>query len=203
MTVARCDAGAFSLMFVTVHESETPMRSHFRLNDGDWERVSWAAAERPQVFFSKTEARMARKFTGGGELELRFTSDDQPAVLYQLDLPSDATALTDVMAGCGVPLSDARDDLRIVDDPQWAAIPDGSDLARHYPDRGRQGDGSILCVIGRNGSLTDCEVTYDTPPGGGFGEATRALAPQFRLHRDQAAEFEGWLVSIPISWRLG
>jgi len=200
--VARCEAGAFSLMFIAVHESETT-QSHFRLNGGDWERVHWAAAERPQLFFSRTAARMARKFLGGGDLELRFTSDDQPPVLYQLDLPSDATALTGVMDGCGIPLSDVRDDIQIADDLRWIARPSGNDLARHYPDRGRQGDGSILCVISRDGSLTDCEVTYDTPPGAGFGDATRALAPRFRLHRDQAAEFEGWLVSIPVSWRLG
>lgn len=202
--IGRCQGGAFSLLLGPVHSYASSSRSHFRLNGGEWEPVSWAASDGARALFSKTAARMARKISAGGTLELRFTEDDRPPVLYQLEITGSGAPLLDVLSECGLPLSDPRDELQIVDAPDWTALPGGHDLAFHYPDpdSGREGEGTVLCTVTDTGVPRDCEITYDSPPGAGFGQATRAVARRFRLQREQAAEFEGWLVSIAVKWRI-
>lgn len=200
--VARCSDGVFRLMFSAVPD-EPAAHAHYRINGGDWERIHWAPAARDRLFFSQTSARMARKFAAGGDLELRFSPEESPEILYQLDLPAAAGALNDVLSDCGIPLSDPRDDLSMAENIDWDLRPSGTDMARFYPVRGRQGDGAILCVIMRSGRLSDCELTYETPPDMDFGAATLALSSRFRLTPEQASEFEGRLVTIPVSWRLG
>lgn len=200
--LSRCSDGVFSLMFAAVHDGPAA-QTHYRLNGGEWERVHWDPAQRSRLFFSRTPARMARKFSAGGALELRFSSDEARPVLYQLDLPSDGEALRSVVSACGLPLVDPRDDLSIVDNVDWLSRPSGRDFERHYPlQGGGHGATSVLCIVRRSGSLDDCELTYETPPAFDFGHATLALMPHFRLAREQAIEFEGRLVSIPIGWRM-
>lgn len=197
---ARCSEGVFSMLFAAVHDGER-YPAHYRVDGGSWERIHWQPAARDRLFFSTTPARMARKIAAGGEVELRFTPEGQPPVLYQLALPTDHSALNAVVSDCGLPLSDPRDALVVVEDPQWTHRPDGQDMARHYPGDVRQGDSAMLCIVNRSGRLEDCETTYETPPGRGVGEASRALASRFRL-RNLDGALEGQVIVIPIRWLL-
>ena len=197
---ARCSEGVFSLLFAAVHDGER-YPAHYRVDGGRWEHALWTPAARDRLFSSSAPARMARKVAAGGQLELRFTPEGEPPVLYQLDLPSDHGALNAVISDCGLPLSDPRDALIMVENPQWMSRPDGQDLARHYPGDVRQGDSAMLCTVNRAGRLEDCETTYETPPGRGVGDASLALAPRFRLRNPDGA-LEGQVIVIPIRWLL-
>lgn len=93
--------------------------------------------------------------------------------------------------------------------PDWVRRPDGEDLDRYYPDRAREQEISgrvrLSCVVAANGSIQSCDVTSETPPGAGFGEASRRAAlREFRM-RPQTKDGQpvgGARVNIPITWTL-
>lgn len=199
--VARCGGGLFHMMFSSAH-NEAARDTHYRINGGDWERVHWTPAAQDRLFFSQTSSRMARKFAAGGDLELRFSTASGAEILYQFDLPASVESLNDVLSECGIPLSDPRDDSRMAENIDWDMRPSGADLARLYPDRRRQGEGTILCTIILSGRLSDCEITFENPPDAGFGAATLALSSRFRITPERASDLDGWVVTIPVSWRL-
>ena len=77
------------------------------------------------------------------------------------------------------PLSDPPQLTNVI----WLAQPDGVAFARHYPQAAQEQrvEGRVIldCVVGDEGRLT-CVVQSEDPPGYGFGEATLAIAQEFR-----------------------
>lgn len=201
---ALCTDGAFNFVFSPVHEVGTGYSTRLRIGQDHWENLHWVAAAQGNHLVAGAPARLARHVIGVDTMELRFVSSEGQSVLYPLDLPVDAEPLQQIMTNCGVSLSDPRDELAIIAEPNWIRRPTGSDLARLYPrHRNQNGESHLLCVVMASGNLKDCEVTFETPQDGGFGAATMELANRFRLHADQAREFEGSLVRIPVRWRIG
>jgi protein TonB len=92
--------------------------------------------------------------------------------------------------------------------PNWVRTPTGDDLSRIYPGRARDrrlgGHTTMACKVRKDGTLTDCAITEETPTGYGFGEAALASAQYFRMSPTTAdgKSVEGGTVVIPIGWRM-
>jgi len=93
--------------------------------------------------------------------------------------------------------------------PDWARRPSGEDIAQYYPEKAQrlelEGRATVLCKVGVDGRLRDCEVVEESPPDAGFGEATKRLAEEtFRMTpmtRD-GVPVDGASVRIPLVYKL-
>jgi TonB family protein len=69
--------------------------------------------------------------------------------------------------------------------PDWVRRPTSEMIMSVYPTeafrKGVSGDATIGCRVGLQGTLFDCEVLSEKPPGDGFGSAAIAIAPQLRM----------------------
>ena len=81
-------------------------------------------------------------------------------------------------------------------------------LARLFPATARragvEGGATLACVIRRDGSLGDCEVTGENPRGLGFGEAAREAMAYYQVSVDgpNAAQVSRRLSGITIRFAL-
>lgn len=92
--------------------------------------------------------------------------------------------------------------------PDWAALPNNSDMWNAYPAAARsayvEGDAKIQCSVAADGTLDGCVVLAETPQGWGFGQATLALAPRFHMRPrtvDGQAVSNGRVI-IPVHWAI-
>ncbi len=92
----------------------------------------------------------------------------------------------------------------VITNPTWTRLPTAEDLARYYPPQatiaGVNGRAVMTCLVTAEGSVSDCQVVDETPPGLGFGGAAVAMAPLFRM-TPRALDGEpvgGARVTIPI-----
>lgn len=91
--------------------------------------------------------------------------------------------------------------------PRWEGKPDGAVLERLYPAGAKQagvsGRATVACVVTAAGAMSACEIVSEEPAGAGFGAATLALAPHFRMSPTTAEgrSVEGGRVRIPVVWR--
>lgn len=95
-------------------------------------------------------------------------------------------------------------------DPYTAfdARPNGADFARHYPrnamDRGFIGV-AVLCCKAKPDRALDCRSGAEWPNSWGFGEASVALGPKFRLTQaayDIVSAHPDAELRIPIRWQF-
>lgn len=81
-------------------------------------------------------------------------------------------------------------------------------LARLFPATARragvEGGATLACVIRRDGTLGDCEITGENPRGLGFGEAARAAMTHYQVGVDgpNAAQVSRRLSGITIRFAL-
>lgn len=73
----------------------------------------------------------------------------------------------------------------VVTAPDWARLPKAEEVADYYPlaaaRNGLEGEATIACVVTRTGTLEECMVLSETPPGAGFGQAAVAMTQVFRM----------------------
>ena len=96
-----------------------------------------------------------------------------------------------------------------VTSPQWVRKPSAAGLHRLFPraawEAGVSGRAIVECTVTGEGTLTDCKVVEETPPGYGFGQATIRAAAKFRM-RPRAIDgtaVAGRRVRVPLVWRRG
>lgn len=89
--------------------------------------------------------------------------------------------------------------------PTWSGVP-GPDLMT-YPAAARakgvtRGRGDVNCAIGKDGVMTDCRVTKETPEGLGFGEAALKAAGGFVLNpwSYDGRPVEGARITLPVGF---
>jgi len=89
--------------------------------------------------------------------------------------------------------------------PTWSGVP-GPELMV-YPPAARasgvtRGRGDVNCAIGKDGVMTDCRVTKETPEGLGFGEAALKAASGFVLNpwSYDGRPVEGARITLPIGF---
>lgn len=109
-----------------------------------------------------------------------WSPDGKPSAGDQVQLPIQIDApLSALQAG------DAGGPPFVVTRPDWAARPSPRDVDLFYPERAQQsgqtGNARIRCRVNTNGSVRECVVVTETPPGYGFGEAAVRMSPLFRM----------------------
>lgn len=98
--------------------------------------------------------------------------------------------------------------LPIVTNPEWIRKPGAEDLARLFPpaalEAGIEGRSTIECLVTAEGSLTNCVVVSEAPPGAGFGAAHIEAARLFRMRpkTKEGVSVEGGSVRITLVWGL-
>jgi TonB family protein len=80
------------------------------------------------------------------------------------------------------------------------------DLARFYPEQAARtnasGRATTECKVTAEGTLVDCQVIEESPPGLGFGEASVKLDSLFKMRplTKDGVPVGGGTVRIPIRW---
>jgi TonB family protein len=96
----------------------------------------------------------------------------------------------------------------VVVEPDWAQKPSGATAEYYYPKAaswlGIEGKAVIVCRVALDGTLADCVVDSETPPGHGFGAATLAAAKTFRMHprRVNGRPVADGVVRIPMTFSV-
>jgi protein TonB len=96
----------------------------------------------------------------------------------------------------------------IITRPDWARLPNASQVNRVYPKRALrekvQGRVTLRCQVTKTGALTGCRVLSETPEGYGFGEAALKLSKMFTMRPKtvDGAPVGGAVVNIPIPFRM-
>ncbi|WGM38254.1 energy transducer TonB [Caulobacter sp. NIBR1757] len=88
------------------------------------------------------------------------------------------------VAVCGLLLLGAAPAPRVVN-ADWLEKPSGEAVGRVYPDaalrRGENGRVVISCTARVDGTLGDCQLVSEDPPGFGFGKAAMSLTGGMRM----------------------
>lgn len=101
-----------------------------------------------------------------------------PAITLSTPVAPDATGTKQAATPAPNPPS-------VITRPNWIQQPTADQLMRAYPDaaieRGISGNAVLNCAVRVNGTLTDCQVTSETPARNGFGRAATNLSRYFRM----------------------
>lgn len=94
---------------------------------------------------------------------------------------------------------------RVLTQPTWVRIPDPKKVQAVYPtaaiDAGvTTGVGVAICTVGKDGSLLDCAVASEDPPGLGFGAAAVAVAGVMRMSpwTQDGGPVDGSTIRLPV-----
>lgn len=96
----------------------------------------------------------------------------------------------------------------VVVDPKWEAVPDGDDFADRYPvaalGANISGVATLHCLVHINGDLYDCKAIREEPTGWGFGDASVALAANFKMRPKtiDGVPVDGAEVKFTINWSM-
>lgn len=118
--------------------------------------------------------------------------DVETIVITRGETVADSTTIT-TTAPSPEPVNDAApvETIRpqppaVIGNPSWSRQPSAEQMTRAYPSRaisgGVAGSASLNCLVLPNGSVTDCNVTRETPGGYGFGRAAEGLSRHFRVN---------------------
>lgn len=94
----------------------------------------------------------------------------------------------------------------VVTQPNWQVVPNGDDLADHYPAVaqfiGISGHTVLHCVVAIDGSMESSTVVEETPVDLGFGQAALAFSKTFKMKpmTVNGRPVDGSLINIPIAF---
>ncbi|CAN5430750.1 hypothetical protein BH10PSE1_BH10PSE1_20120 [soil metagenome] len=167
-------------------EAETrPLRIRFADQDHDIVQ-QWNVAQDGTVAASGFPARFARDLRKGGSLGVIVPDGaaDGRDLRYALELPSSGAAIDDTLAACGRPIEDARAD-QVFELGEDGLPPGLAWATRPHPRFPRtdyvRGFATLSCLTRENGSLNQCTIESEYPPGAGFGAAALSGLGEARL----------------------
>ena len=114
------------------------------------------------------------------------------------------------LAGLGpivaAPPAPSQPKVKVIEHPDWIRKPSGEQLAGAYPsralDRRQAGLVTLLCTVGIDGGVRDCEVIAETPKDAGFGAAALKLSRWFKVRPEtqDGQAVDGALVRVPLQF---
>ena len=94
----------------------------------------------------------------------------------------------------------------VVGKPSWVKLPTGEQLLAAMPKDSSSGQVRVMldCLIGPDGSTTDCKVASEEPMGRGYGVATLTVASAFKMTvwTMEGLPTVGARVKIPVRFEL-
>jgi TonB family protein len=103
------------------------------------------------------------------------------------------------------PAKTSRGDLPYMRDPDWQRKPTASEMYSAWPMTAKSsGSARINCIVTVVGTLRDCEVVEESPPGSGYGGAALSMAPQFLMKpATSGGKVVEGQVTIPVNFKCG
>lgn len=95
-----------------------------------------------------------------------------------------------------------------IETPHWARQPNADEFANLYPPSLKptavEGRVALRCVVRADGTLADCVLLCEGPPGAGFGRATLSLARYFQLKPtlEDGRSVAGRTVVVRVRWKV-
>ncbi|HEV7353177.1 MAG TPA: energy transducer TonB [Brevundimonas sp.] len=184
--IARCREGRFDLVAGLPAQLEGARISASLGFDGDELTTRrWTATVDRSAIFDLLPETTARELVRRRTMQFVLDDGSPPRVRFELDLPVDPGPLAAVMRDCDVPIPNPEGRPEWVVNADWRVRPNQQRLNEVFPAAARDanigGEAVLLCVIEITGLLTDCEVTRESPPGYGFGDAALVLSRDLRL----------------------
>lgn len=97
----------------------------------------------------------------------------------------------------------------VIGKPRWMAVPKLADLQAVLPPAAQKAGVLharvvLRCRVAAGGAVDDCKVASETPAGLGYGAATLALAPTFRISvwSQEGLPTVGGVLDIPVRYDL-
>jgi protein TonB len=93
----------------------------------------------------------------------------------------------------------------IIREPEWTRRPTAAEVAALRPPQAAEfklsAVAGLWCTAQADGSLADCQIDWQDPPGMGFGDAAMKAAPLFRMApTDSYGLVEGRPVQAQVTW---
>lgn len=197
--LVRCEGGqldAILTLAAPVDAASVPVQ--LSLDGGPAEAQRWLISRTGHTLFARQPVRFSRQLAGARTLNLLI--EHGGGQRYELDAPADASVLNQVVAGCGS--GRVAESATPVEQPRFSRTPEGHRIAAAFPtrafDRRISGEAEVECVTTRVGALRQCVWLRETPEGNGFGDASAALAVDYRT----TGLAEETLVRFPVRWRV-
>ena len=94
----------------------------------------------------------------------------------------------------------------IVREPTWVRRPTVEQIEALRPDAAKglklSGLANLWCVAKADGTLAECQLDWQDPPGLGLGDAALELAPLFQIGpSDRLGLVEGRPVQVRVAWK--
>lgn len=205
-----CQSGALNVVLSGLPETTKPSRSlelSYDVRSAD--RQPWLSSTTTTVAISGLPAFNARQLRSSRRLSVSVQSDEGRAHRYLLDLPTDPSAIDQVLEACREPLTDRRDDLARVD-PEffrsgspWARLPQVQFPQSAASAGVTSGYAIVGCTVGPGGSPRDCRIEKESDRRAGFGaSALQAIrGGRLRMTGDPPAE-EGQVFNFFVPFAL-
>lgn len=197
--LVRCEGGQLDVILTLVapvQATHVPVQVSF--DGGPAEAQRWLISRSGQTIFARQPVRLARQLAGARTLSVAI--EHNGVLRYELDAPERAPVLNQVISGCGS--ARVADSAAVVEQPLFSRTPEGHRIAAAFPsrafDRRINGEGEVECVTTRSGALRQCVWLRESPEGQGFGDASAALAGDYRT----SGLAEETLVRFPVRWRV-
>lgn len=204
--VARCteDRGLDVMMTLVQSVDQQNVSVTYSFDGGEQTEQRWIMSESGSLIFARQAGHFSRDLARRSQMTITVSPEQGVPQRYELETPGEVGVLRSVIQGCGLDPDPDPDDRQ--DSPlEYRERPGGHHLASLYPAEAMRtrtsGEATIECKVRPNGRLKDCLVLSESPQGAGFGAATLALSPYFRMDVE-GRDIHDAILRIPIRWQI-
>lgn len=182
-------------------------RLRVRVGGGAEEDLTWFNTTGGLNAFSPTPAGFIRSLRRGGVISVRAWDAGGAPHRLNMQLPGGHAGIDRVLAACGAPLEDARDDIPLYapdvgpDASMFIVEPDYATAADAAPSHAGQVAASVSCIVMEGGALGDCRVEASAGSARLGPAMIEALGPARVVLPDDPAEAIGRRVVLANSYQ--